>query len=138
MTTATTAPYERPRGRADVRLPQRWNWLFHGFRKYAVRYVARHFHALRLSNASAPLPPSDAPVLVVLNHPAWWDPLVCFVLSREFGDAREHYAAIDAVAVRKYQFFTRLGFFGVDQESVRGAAEFLRTGQSILSAPNRV
>lgn len=118
--------------------PRVWHWLFNTFRNYAVRYVRRHFHAVRLSAASAPLPPTDAPVLVVLNHPAWWDPMICFVLSREFGDGREHFGAIDAVAVRKYQFFTRLGFFGIDPDSVRGAAEFLRTGQAILTGSNRV
>ena len=30
-----------------------------------------------------------------------------------------------------------LGFFGVDPSTLRGAAEFLRTGEAILSAPQR-
>jgi 1-acyl-sn-glycerol-3-phosphate acyltransferase len=91
-----------------------------------------------LSNTSAALPPADAPVVVALNHPAWWDPLIGIVLSRAFGEAREHFAAIDAAAVRKYPFFTRLGFFGVDPDTVRGAVEFLRVGRAILSGANRV
>lgn len=115
--------------------PTRWPWLFRGFRKYAVKYVRKHFHAVRLSKSSAPVPTGDDPLLIVLNHPSWWDPLICLVLSREF-DPREQYAAIDAEAVRKYRFFTRLGFFGVDQHSLRGAAAFLRTGTALLSRPN--
>jgi 1-acyl-sn-glycerol-3-phosphate acyltransferase len=126
------------RSAESAALPTRWEWLARGFRKYATRYVRRHFHAVRLSRTSAPVPAGEAPLLVVLNHPSWWDPLLCFVLSHLFPDGREHYAAIDAVAVEKYKFFTRLGFFGVDTSSLRGGAAFLRTATAILSVPNRI
>lgn len=120
----------------SVELPRRWRWLIRGFRKYCARYVRNHFHAVRLSNTSHPLPSADAPVLVVLNHPSWWDPLVGVILSEQFG-GREQFAAIDAVAVERYAFFKRLGFVGVDMTSLRGAAEFLRVGRAILSQPDR-
>ena len=130
----------KPRSAESATLPTRWDWLTRGFRKYATRYVRKHFHAVRLSRTSAPVPTGDAPLLVVLNHPSWWDPLLCFVLSHQFPDGREHYAAIDAAAVEKYRFFTRLGFFGVDTSSLRGAAEFLRTtsGDPVRAEPDRL
>jgi 1-acyl-sn-glycerol-3-phosphate acyltransferase len=118
-------------------LPRRWPWLIRGFRKYARRYVRKHFHAVRLSKAGAAFPPAGEPVLLVLNHPAWWDPLVGIVLSEAFA-GRDQFAAIDAVAVNQYRFFARLGFVGVDTTSLRGAAAFLRTGQAVLGEPNRV
>jgi 1-acyl-sn-glycerol-3-phosphate acyltransferase len=118
-------------------VPARWEWLLRGFRKYATRYVRKHFHAVRLSKAGGAFPATDAPLLVVLNHPSWWDPLLGLILSGLLPD-REHYAAIDAVAVQKYRFFTRLGFVGVDTRSLRGAAEFLRAAEAVLSRPNRV
>jgi 1-acyl-sn-glycerol-3-phosphate acyltransferase len=118
-------------------LPARWHWLIRGFRRYACRYVRKHFHAVRLSKSGCPVPASDEPVLVVLNHPSWWDPLIGIVLSREFGN-REQFAAIDATAVQRYRFFTKVGFVGVDTGSVRSAAEFLRTGTAILSHPRHV
>lgn len=118
-------------------LPRRWPWLIRGFRKYARRYVRKHFHAVRLSKAGAAFPPAGEPVLLVLNHPAWWDPLVGIVLSEAFA-GRDQFAAIDAVAVNQYRFFARLGFVGVDTTSLRGAAAFLRTGQAVLNEPNRV
>jgi 1-acyl-sn-glycerol-3-phosphate acyltransferase len=101
------------------------------------RYVRKHFRAVRLSKSGAAIPATDEPILIVLNHPSWWDPLIGIVLSRAFAD-REQFAAIDAVAVQKYRFFQKLGFVGVDTRSLRGAAEFLRTGCAILSQPNRV
>jgi 1-acyl-sn-glycerol-3-phosphate acyltransferase len=116
----------------------RIGWLVRGFTKrYAVPYVRKHFHAVRLSKTSAPFPADDAPRVVVLNHPSWWDPMVCIALSREFGPTWEHYPAIDAEALAKYAFFRRLGFFGVDTHSLRGAAEFLRTAAALLAKPNR-
>lgn len=120
-----------------VLLPTRWHWLIRGFRKYVRRYVRKHFHAVRLSKSGSALAFGDEPVLVVLNHPAWWDPLIGVLLSERFGP-REHFAAIDAVAVERYRFFKKLGFVGVDTKSLRGAAEFLRTGSAILSRPRHV
>lgn len=118
-------------------LPVRWHWIIRGFRKYARRYVRKHFHAVRLSKSSAALDFGDEPILIALNHPSWWDPMMGVVLSERFG-AREHFAAIDAVAVERYRFFKKLGFVGVDQTSLRGAAAFLRTGSAILSKPRHV
>lgn len=118
-------------------LPKQSAWLFHGFRKYAVRYVRKHFHAVRLSLGSAPLPADDAPVLVAMNHPAWWDPMIAFVLSREFPQAT-HFGAIDARALQKYRFFAKVGLFGVEMDTYRGAADFLRTGTAILQQDRTV
>src|SRR6185437_8651187 len=127
-------------------LPRRWHWLLRGFRRYATRYIRKHFHAVRLSKSSFPLPNIDEPILVVLNHPSWWDPLIGLILSELMNLASrerqrpelDHFAAIDAVAVNRYAFFKRLGFIGVDTHTLRGAAEFLRVGQTILSEPGRV
>ncbi len=124
--------------RSDDPVANRRAWFFNGFRDvYVPRYLRKHFHAVRLSKTSAALPLDDAPIIVALNHPAWWDPLICAHLTVRFGP-REHFAAIGAEAMQKYKFFAKLGFFGVDAKSLRGAAAFLRTSQYVLNAPNRV
>jgi 1-acyl-sn-glycerol-3-phosphate acyltransferase len=110
-------------------LPRRWHWLTRGFKRYCCRYVRKHFHAVRLSRSSSAIP--DGPLLIVLNHPSWWDPLIGVILSGLF-ERRDHFAAIDAIAVEKYPFFKRLGFVGV-----RGAGQFLRIGEAILEEANR-
>ena len=117
-------------------LPTRWNWFINGFRRYVRKYVRKHFHAVRLSHTSHPIPDEGTPLLLVLNHPSWWDPMIGVVLADLF-PTYTHYAAIDAEMLKKYKAFNKLGFFGVDQTSLRGAAEFLRTGAEILSADNR-
>jgi 1-acyl-sn-glycerol-3-phosphate acyltransferase len=123
---------------ADDPARHRRGWFFRGFRdRYALRYVRKHFHAVRLAKGSSPVPTDDRPLIVVLNHPGWWDPMIGTVLSREFGERREHFAAIDANMLKKYPFFKLLGFVGVDTHSLRGAAEFLRTATALLSRPHR-
>ncbi len=121
----------------SVTLPERWPWLIRGFRRYVRWYLAKHFHAVRLDRSGEPWPlPTDEPLLVVLNHPSWWDPLIGVFLSGWAADY-EHFAAIDAAALQRYRFFARLGFFGVTPRSYRGAATFLRYGLTILSQPRR-
>jgi 1-acyl-sn-glycerol-3-phosphate acyltransferase len=130
MTTSAAKPQ-------PSRVPVRWNWLFNGFCRYVLRYLRKNFNAVRLTKNSAAIPSDGLPVLVVLNHPSWWDPLIGTALIQRFAEV-EHFGAIDAVALQQYPLFTRLGFFGVDTTSLRGAAEFLKTAQEIFAKPNRV
>jgi 1-acyl-sn-glycerol-3-phosphate acyltransferase len=137
MATSTEAAPPHDRLSGGWELPRRWHWLIRGFRRYAPRYVRKHFHAVRLSKSGTAFPPrSREAILVVLNHPSWWDPMICVVLSNHMAE-RDQFAAIDAEAVKRYGFFKKLGFVGVDAKSLRGAAEFVRAGTSILSEPNR-
>jgi len=48
-----------------------------------------------------------------------------------FADRIPH-APIDSVAVEKYAFFKKLGFFGVERNSARGARNFLRVARELL------
>lgn len=110
------------------------------FSRYAQGYLARHFHAVRLSRASLPAPAltHGRPLIVYLNHPAWWDPLVGMLLALRLFPGRRHYSPIDAAALLRYKFFERLGFFGIEPGTARGARRFLAVAQEILSQPDAV
>ena len=70
------------------------------FTRHVKRFhLARNFHAVRLSRTGRPAPVPDGPLIVVLNHPSWWDPLVGLVLTELFPD-RAHYFPMDAHALR--------------------------------------
>lgn len=105
------------------------------FTLYARWYVARHFHAVRLHGEAPALPPAGTPLVIYLNHAAWWDPLLCLLLRAQFFAGRCSHAPMDAAMLQRYRFFARLGFFGVEQNTARGAARFLRTAQAILATP---
>ncbi len=107
--------------------PRSTPWVFRAFARYNRRYLGKHFHRFQLANEHSPPPnPDGLPVVIYLNHPAWWDPLVCVELARRFYPQRGQAAPIDAEALKQYGFFKRLGFFGVEPDSPRGGSQFLR------------
>jgi hypothetical protein len=57
------------------------------------------------------------------------------VLAQQFPE-RAHYAPMEAQALARYNFFDRLGFYGVEQGTPRGGIVFLKTTLAILSQPN--
>lgn len=121
--------------RPAAALPRISPWLLRWFGWYSEGYLRKHFHALRLSVAG-PSPGALAqPLVLFCNHAAWWDPLVCVVLWRKLLPGRAAYAPIEARMLERYRMFRRLGFFGVEPGTARGAAHFLRTAQAILATP---
>ena len=118
-------------------MPTKWPWLFHGFRWYAPRYLAKRFTAVRLANSSAPWPADGAPLLVVLNHPSWHDPVTATLLSFAFPTDWQ-YAAIEAGMLKQSTILSKIGFVPVDLKSVRGAAKFLCTACELLSRDGHV
>ena len=111
-------------------------WLLRWFIAYSRRYLRRHFHSLRVARDGFP-PPDTARALVLYgNHSSWWDPLVGLVLKAEFFGGRNAFAPMDAAALQKYKLFRKLGFFGVERSTRRGAAQFLRTAKNLLRAPD--
>jgi 1-acyl-sn-glycerol-3-phosphate acyltransferase len=107
------------------------------FGRHCERYLARHFHAVRLSKSQRPDPVAlrGKPLIVYFNHPSWWDPLICLQLAVQLFPDRTHYGPIDAKALSKSRFFGKLGFFGVEAGTARGARRFLAASQEILSRP---
>jgi len=106
------------------------SWL-KWFKRYARWYVGRQFHAVRISRASG-VPVLHGPVVFVVNHPSWWDPLTLLLVTDLFPD-RQHYAPMDAAALAKYKFFAKLGMFGVKPGA---GLTFVRTGRAILKEAN--
>jgi len=111
--------------------------LYRAFQWYARRFVQRNFHAVRVARSGAPpvIDPSS-PIIVYMNHPSWWDPLLGMLLAQRYWPERKHYAPIDAAMLAKYRFFARLGFFGIERDSRHGGVAFLRTATAIATTAN--
>ncbi len=131
---------ERTRGtpERDERSPQVSPLLLSMFGRYCERFLARNFHAVRLSKSQRPDPVAvrGKPLVVYFNHPSWWDPLICLQLAAQLFPERKHYGPIDASTLGRYKFFEKLGFFGVEPGTARGARRFLSVSQEILSRPD--
>jgi 1-acyl-sn-glycerol-3-phosphate acyltransferase len=106
---------------------------------YFERFFRRHMNAMRLAEWGMPdLPPDAGPTIVYSNHPAWWDAAIYMLAADRLFGSCESYAPVDAEMLRKYGIFGRIGGFGVDLQSPRGAAAFLAASADVLSRPGRV
>jgi 1-acyl-sn-glycerol-3-phosphate acyltransferase len=108
--------------------------LLRGFSMIARRRLRRAFRAVRLLGAERLPGQAQGPLIVYLNHPSWWDPLVCLAVAQAVLPQRVHYAPISAASLVQYPLFARLGLFAVEQDSLRGAAQFLRGAGAVLDA----
>jgi 1-acyl-sn-glycerol-3-phosphate acyltransferase len=107
------------------------------FAFYNKQYLRRHFHRIRILKEGLPRI-LNQPTVIFLNHAAWWDPLVCLLLARRFFPDRDSFAPIDSDMLDRYRFFQRLGFFGVEQRSLFGAATFLQISRALLASSQNI
>ncbi len=105
------------------------------FARYCRHYLSRHFHRLHLLERSPLDQFGDVPLLICLNHPSWWDPIVAIYLSQRLFANRLHYGPIAAAGISKYKFFEKLGFFPIDPQTRDGAFRFLQIGRAALATP---
>ncbi len=113
-------------------------WFQNGFHRFLESYLKRHFYAIAVERVGAQTwegmeQDENIPVIVYCNHPSWWDPMIAHFINKRLMSPRQLYAPIEASALEKYKVLARLGFFGVDLTSNRGAADFLNTTAALLS-----
>lgn len=128
----------RPHRAMAMEPPDISGWAVRLFARYTRRYLRQHFYAVRLNNEPQAAAFTGAPLIVYLNHASWWDPLVCLLVQQSLFAHRKAYAPIAADALARYPFFSRLGFFGIDQGTPRGALQFLNTSQRVLERPDTI
>ena len=125
---ARSDPVDEVLERYSPRLAAGFAWWLRG-------YFRRNFDGVRISREGAAPEPAGAPLIVYTNHPSWWDPIHFLLLARTLMPQRRMFGPFDADALAKYPMFGRLGGFGVEQSTRRGAVEFLRTSRAVLAAP---
>lgn len=102
------------------------------------RFLRKHMRALRLASWGEPRAADGRPLIVFANHPSWWDGIAFVLLSNALFPARRQFVPMDAEALARYGFFKRLGVFGVEQQTPRGAIAFLRQSEALLRTPSHM
>jgi 1-acyl-sn-glycerol-3-phosphate acyltransferase len=123
---------------AEVVPPKVATRLLQLFSAYSRNYLRRHFHAIRILKNAPPPSEITGPVVIYLNHASWWDPLVCLHIASKYFSDRRSFAPIDQASLERYGFFKKLGFYGIEQKSTRGARRFLRTTSLLLGSVRNV
>ena len=103
-----------------------------------TRTFAASFTALRVPHWGMPQLPEGRPAVILMNHPGWWDGVLVMLLMRRFFLERPGFTPMDAAALEKYRFMKRLGVFGVEQNTARGAVRFLRIAKQVLEDPRHM
>ncbi len=110
--------------------------MFRAFGWYLHWYFYRNFDAVRISRAGWPDLPPGRPVIIYSNHPSWWDPAFFILLSATVVRDRAGFGPMDQATLGQYGFMERLGIFGIDPATARGAARFMEVGLRVLRDPS--
>jgi 1-acyl-sn-glycerol-3-phosphate acyltransferase len=112
--------------------------LYRLFGLYLHWYFWRRFHAVRVSRAGLPLGVAGRPLIIYGNHPSWWDPALYILLCNKLFPGRAGFGPMDARALGKYGLLEKMGVFGIELDTARGAARFLATSERVLAAPGSI
>ena len=105
--------------------------MFRFFSRLFGRDFAAHFHAVRLLG---PPPRSDiGPLVIVANHPSWWDGALFIWMSAALLGGRRCFTPIEPHMLARYRFFGRMGAFAVQTGTFGGAATFLTVAERVLT-----
>ena len=124
---AATEPVLEP-ARPSERVARVFAW-------YCRRLFRKRFHALRatpaLIDTMRMLDVHDGPAVVNLNHSAWWDPLVGFLLATDRTPSRQGSSPMEMAQWKQFGFFKKLGVFGIEPDAP-GAVEALAEHAAML------
>jgi len=105
----------------ELILEDRWSpRILRGFQWYVRRLLRKRFFAVRISRSGVPNADGwrshQGPLLLLLNHASWWDPILLAFLQRVWCPDRRVLAAMDRVQLERFTIFRRMGVFGIDPD----------------------
>jgi 1-acyl-sn-glycerol-3-phosphate acyltransferase len=113
-------------------------WFNAWFSGHARSRIHGTFGAVRVRGLEAAQTLArEAPLLVISNHTAWWDPLVAMHVSTHLLNT-DGYALMDAKNLRRLPFFALVGAFGVDLGRPEDGAASMRYAARLLDRPGRL
>jgi len=90
------------------------------FAVWIARMLRKDFHAVLAGRGTAEMLASfnsdTRPLIVLMNHSSWWDPLIGLYLARTLLPARPVLGPMEAEQLAKFSFFRKLGIFGIDPD----------------------
>ncbi|MFH5924159.1 lysophospholipid acyltransferase family protein [Roseomonas xinghualingensis] len=105
------------------------------FHRAFSHFFRRHMGALRMPPWGLPQDVAGRPLIVLANHPSWWDGVAFMLLPVRLFPDRRTFIPMEAAALAKYPFMRRIGVFGIEP-GPRGAVAFLRTAGEVLASPD--
>ena len=133
MNALAPHPATRPAPIADRRTP----WVMTFARWYALRKVARELDGVWVSGLDVAREAlAREPVVLALNHVAWWDVLLLVLLDEALGG--EMRVLMDSRNLRKLPYLGHIGAIPLDRRAPEAAARDLEAAARWLDRPGRV
>ncbi len=112
-------------------IPGAYSRRFTGwFSRWIRGMFNKRFNAVRAEHGTAAamrsLADHPGPIIVLLNHSSWWDPLTCVLAADLWMPGRTPAAPMDATQLEKFGIFKKLGIFGVDPDDAAGLRAMTR------------
>lgn len=104
------------------------------FRPYILRAMRRQFNVVHLIGEVPEF--GEWPILLLPNHSTWWDGFLIFLLKERLLH-RPVYLMMLEEQLRKNRFFSRIGVYSIDPNSLRGNRESLLYTRHLLSLPEK-
>ena len=98
---------------------------------YGRRILRRAF--ARIWVGGAEWPGGSAPSIGIVNHSAWWDPVLALFLSHDLF-RRDGYGIMQGAQLERYPFFRRIGCFGVTENTLADARLVSEYAARVLDA----
>lgn len=111
-------------------------WLMPFARAYVRRTLRARFDGVWVEGlARARREVEAAPVIVALNHVAFWDPLVALQLDALLGT--QSHCLMDERNLAQYPFFAWVGAIPIARSTSKRTLRQLRSASALLSGPRR-
>jgi 1-acyl-sn-glycerol-3-phosphate acyltransferase len=105
-------------------------WLFS---RIFERTLRKGFYSVRLANRPAPHVFQSPQLVIFTNHPSWWDGVTYLFLADRLLAGRKVFTPVDAEMSARYGFLQRVGAFGIEQGTRRGALDFIEACKIVLT-----
>jgi 1-acyl-sn-glycerol-3-phosphate acyltransferase len=124
---------QRARQTMQRRIAARSPIMFRIFARIFERTLRKSFHSVRVANCPLASVLQCPQLVIFSNHPAWWDGVTFLYLADRLLARRAVYTPIDSAMSERYGFVKRVGAFGVEQHSPKGALHFLEACKIIFA-----
>jgi len=105
-------------------------WADKIFFAYIRRLLKKHFNGLHYYG-EPPVFKQDIPVILLPNHSSWWDGFFVYILNKKLFN-REIYLMMLEEELANNSFFSRVGAYSINQDSLSGVKESLDYTRSII------
>lgn len=100
---------------------------------YGRRLLRAAFARVRIGGAPWP---AGEPSIALVNHSAWWDPILALFLSHDLF-RRDGYGIMEGEQLERYPFFRRIGCFGITGTTLADARSLAALSAGLLRAGSR-